>query len=391
VYIHTGGILNGAQKDSLYIEQIYYYANGGNLNSTLATATTNDGFTLNIFNERIPASIQIDKTINPANNYDSAHGQATFLFKVQQMTVVAERDLSPTGAEWVKEITINDAVTGKGTALLDDLDWGFLYKITELDTQRYDQAPPRIQGDFAYPNYDSVIDLRDVSKLADKDENGVYDPITIEFYNKKILNNYFSDTSVTTNEFSYEAPAFGAEGDEVKLYSVYFVRSTNPQNYVYSSEPEDAFATLTTTQNGILNLNVLTGITDDEWVDLVDGNWQIYWSSGTSDTFSAATTVKSDSAIVVIPQDMPQDTYRLVYIRGDALNNPVYETYIPNFPKAVDPNPLLQASLTWQEWMGLVKGKWQISYDNEQWITYNVNYTVTGSATIRIVPNNDRL
>jgi hypothetical protein len=144
----------------------------------------------------VPATLTLTKKIpeNPENYlYPSAHGDATFLFRIQKFKDDA------LVSTWVYEVT---NPTSPGTVVEDfALDWGYKYKITELNTARWGVQSVTKGGD----NHDGVIINDDKTVTITPSSDDLADgkvSYAVTYTNEKDNQQYLSDTSVVTNRFT---------------------------------------------------------------------------------------------------------------------------------------------------------------------------------------------
>jgi hypothetical protein len=134
-----------------------------------------------VYNEKLPASIEVTKTltatapVTAAANY--AQGNPIFLFKVTKYDT-SDNVL----ASWVDYIEFESGDNMNKSVTFGDLEWGYKYVVTELDTMRYSLSGSN----------DLTFTLTAESRTA-----------AAAFTNAKINENYLSDTAVAVNRFVF--------------------------------------------------------------------------------------------------------------------------------------------------------------------------------------------
>jgi fibro-slime domain-containing protein len=175
-----------------------------------------------IYNKRITGSVTVRKTLNDINNIKTsffAQGNPIFLFKLEKSKDASFDDIIGTQTAHAE---FTDTSSGSEPAKFNDLEAGYYYRISELNTMRYDrETEASLTGtvDEDSDNNSVTFELTD-ALVSDSVE------IIANFANKRTYADYLSDTVVAVNSFTYTPP--WPEASAPVVYKVVITKTGEP-------------------------------------------------------------------------------------------------------------------------------------------------------------------
>jgi hypothetical protein len=176
------------------------------------------GRCIEFYNKRLTGSITVEKTLKDIEDIKknfSAQGNPIFLFKLEKLENLESGEVGEVlGTQTVhvefdidsESIVSEGQTTAIATRVINNLEAGYYYRISELNTMRYDQ-----DGDANVSSTDEnddpvTIPIPMTGGLA-KATSGM-DPIIVRasFTNERTYADYLSDTAVKVNSFTYTPP-----------------------------------------------------------------------------------------------------------------------------------------------------------------------------------------
>jgi fibro-slime domain-containing protein len=235
-YERTPIYFETTQGVSALVKKIWYYDAAGNEVSysgkpgetgygqiVFADAT---GRHIELYNKRLTGSVRVEKTLNDIQNVNfDAQGDPIFLFKLEKLEDLGEGvygddvlGTQSTSVRFGSRYTLNtDGTSATMPSPFNNLEAGYYYRISELNTMRYDQvgnatlniantgsnnvAVPDIDTDNATVTFLMTPALAEATSAA---QNPAV--ITASFTNTRTYPDYLSDTDVAVNTLSYKPP-----------------------------------------------------------------------------------------------------------------------------------------------------------------------------------------
>jgi fibro-slime domain-containing protein len=244
-YERTPIYFETTQGVSALVKKIWYYDAAGNevnysgkLDETgygqivFADAT---GRHIELYNKRLTGSVRVEKTLKDIQNVNfDAQGDPIFLFKLEKLEKLDSGEYKVIGTQstsvrFGSEYTLNaDETSATMPSTFDNLEAGYYYRISELDTMRYDLVQNGVkltiggtEQSGGTGNSTPVFELTDTI-ITNQTE------ITASFANTRTYPDYLSDTDVAVNTFTY-TPPWPAPSAPV-VYEVHIYKSNNNTN-----------------------------------------------------------------------------------------------------------------------------------------------------------------
>jgi fibro-slime domain-containing protein len=208
----TDGVSPKVKKIWYYDEggtEITYPSEGGGDGNGQIVFASESGRSIRLYDKRLTGSVTVSKTIAAVSQEKiDAQGEPIFLFRLEKFK--EDGDLTgPALSTQSAHVKFTTESSGEGgnfteTATFDNLEAGYFYRISELDTMRYglDVGSPDLDGaaDTDGADNDTVTFLL----TGDLAKNST--TITASFANSRNYENYLSDTLVAVNRLTYTPP-----------------------------------------------------------------------------------------------------------------------------------------------------------------------------------------
>ncbi|MDR1246430.1 MAG: fibro-slime domain-containing protein [Clostridiales Family XIII bacterium] len=181
------------------------------------------GRDIRLYNKRLTGSVTVNKTLTNIEDVNfAAQGNPIFLFKLEKSKDDSFDDIIGTQTAHAE---FPDTSSGPEPAKFNDLEAGYYYRISELNTMRYT------------PDQESLASLTGTSDTDGTGNNTVTFELTdalvsnsveiiANFTNKRTYADYLSDTAAAVNSFTYTPP--WPEASAPVVYRVNITKTGEP-------------------------------------------------------------------------------------------------------------------------------------------------------------------
>ncbi|MDR1245489.1 MAG: fibro-slime domain-containing protein [Clostridiales Family XIII bacterium] len=161
---------------------------------------------IEFYNKRLTGSVTVNKTLTNIEDVNfAAQGNPIFLFKLEKSKEASFDDIIGTQTAHAE---FTDTSSGPEPAKFNDLEAGYYYRISELNTMRYDRedAASLTGTDNIDDNNPNTVIFLMTGELA-KEISGPNPGKTVaaNFTNSRNYADYLSDTAVNVNSFSVKS------------------------------------------------------------------------------------------------------------------------------------------------------------------------------------------